>query len=72
MTDHRRLACEGRDDLFFPEDDDYDTKYTRKARYLCSMCPIRIKCRDKGIDNQEPYGIWGGLTPAEREALYVG
>ena len=66
-----RLACIDRDYLFFPEDDNYDAFLTNHAKALCGICPIFEVCRAKGIENQEPYGIWGGLTPEERRALYV-
>jgi len=59
------LACEGRDDLFFPDDDNYDTPNTNIARMLCARCPIRLECRMKG--DKEDWGIWGGLTPDERK-----
>jgi WhiB family redox-sensing transcriptional regulator len=72
LTEHKPLACEGRDDLFFPEDDDYNTPKTEQARALCRACPKLVECRQRGLDNEEPYGIWGGLTPEDRrEALNV-
>ncbi|OZD68101.1 WhiB family transcriptional regulator [Rhodococcus sp. 05-340-1] len=39
------------------------------AKAVCSLCPALTECRRYAIDVQEPHGIWGGLTPAERSAL---
>ena len=67
------IACDGRDDLFFPEDDNYDTVYTMIAKRYCSACPIFEQCQRQGLDDKERFGIWGGLTPDERrEILNVG
>ena len=66
MTD---LACVGRDDLFFPEDDDYNTARTETAKRLCYACPMFDICRAVGIENQEEHGVWGGLTPDERRSF---
>lgn len=49
--------------LFHPEPD----ASTLPAREVCARCPVREKClRDNLAD---PYGIVGGLTPAERLTL---
>jgi WhiB family transcriptional regulator, redox-sensing transcriptional regulator len=29
-------------------------------------------CRSHALEVREPYGVWGGLTEAERESLYDG
>ena len=61
------LACEGRDDLFFPDDDNYDTPQTDEAKALCNRCWNRVDCLAKGM--KEDWGIWGGLTPDERRRM---
>lgn len=40
---------------------------TEDAKRLCSFCPVREECRDYAIANDETDGIWGGLTPDERD-----
>lgn len=37
---------------------------------MCATCPVLRACRDYGVNAQEPYGIWGGLTAQERERRY--
>ncbi|QPK80796.1 WhiB family transcriptional regulator [Schaalia sp. ZJ405] len=37
-----------------------------EAIAICLQCPVRIQCRQWAIDSDEPFGIWGGLTPRAR------
>jgi WhiB family redox-sensing transcriptional regulator len=30
------------------------------------------QCREHALAVREPYGVWGGLTEDEREAIYAG
>jgi len=39
------------------------------ARAVCAECPVRAECLDCAIRNGEAYGVWGGLTPRERDEL---
>ena len=38
----------------------------RQARQLCAQCPVLTVCRDHALTAGEPYGIWGGMTEADR------
>ena len=33
------------------------------------MCPVRGQCLAYAVTADEPFGIWGGLDPHERENL---
>lgn len=35
---------------------------------VCSACPARAECLDYAIATDQPGGIWGGMTAAERTA----
>lgn len=52
-------------DLFFSE---LASKVTR-AKNICASCPSRQKCLDFAISEDVEFGIFGGMTPAERKAL---
>lgn len=39
------------------------------ARNLCARCPVRQKCLDYAMANDEEFGVWGGLSPSERDRL---
>lgn len=41
------------------------------AKSVCAGCPVRRECADYAIRAREPYGVWGGLTEEEREAIYA-
>ena len=41
-------------------------QFTRLAKEVCSRCPVKNKCLELANENDECFGIWGGLTPIER------
>jgi WhiB family redox-sensing transcriptional regulator len=42
------------------------------ARELCAGCGHLEACRAYGLENPELYGVWGGTTRRERQALRRG
>ncbi|QII03232.1 WhiB family transcriptional regulator [Rhodococcoides fascians A21d2] len=36
------------------------------AKDICRACPVLSQCRDFALRTHQSYGIWGGLTAAER------
>ena len=40
-----------------------------RAKEMCRACPVITQCRSHALAVGEPYGIWGGLSEAERELL---
>jgi WhiB family redox-sensing transcriptional regulator len=66
-------ACGQSDpDLAFKGDQNKEYEgdpYTREAmKGLCKKsCPIRRKCLDNAMVNDERFGIWGGMTTRERD-----
>ena len=66
-------ACVDEDpDLWFPTDShDYDI-----PRRICDPCPVKAACLDDVMADEGlylstayRYGMWGGLTPSERQTL---
>ncbi|CRZ13409.1 WhiB family transcriptional regulator [Mycolicibacterium neworleansense] len=58
--------------MFFGADgEDRPTRARRiqRAKQLCEDCPVLSACRDHALAAAEQHGIWGGLTPSERNAL---
>lgn len=41
---------------------------TAEAKAVCVGCPVRARCRDAAMTNDEQFGVWGGMSVAEREA----
>jgi WhiB family transcriptional regulator, redox-sensing transcriptional regulator len=52
------------EDALFPEASDQ-----KRARLLCSGCPVRFECLAEALDNRIEWGIWGGMTERERRLL---
>lgn len=58
--------CRGATDAF------YDEEHPEHARESCDRCPVRTQCLadalryEKGADATRRYGVWAGLTPAQR------
>lgn len=42
---------------------------SRAARRACRSCPVQRVCLASALWFGEEYGVWGGATPAQREAL---
>lgn len=59
--------------LFFPpstpERKDERERREIRAKSICKICPVRAECLEYATAIREPYGIWGGLTEAERRQL---
>lgn len=34
-------------------------------------CPVLEECRRYALDHEERYGVWGGMTEAEREVKFT-
>ena len=69
-------SCRGADsDLFFhPEGERGPSRSNREAaaKAICAMCPVLQQCRTAALAAREPYGVWGGLSEHEREAILGG
>lgn len=59
--------------LFFPpssaERKDERERRESRAKSICTVCPVRLQCLEYAMAIREPYGIWGGLTEAERRTI---
>ncbi|MDX1510391.1 MAG: WhiB family transcriptional regulator [Nitriliruptorales bacterium] len=49
-------------EAFFPE----KGGSTREAKRICAICTVRDECLEFALDNDERFGIWGGLSERER------
>lgn len=63
----QRGACRDHDpELWFSPAGSLDDK---KARGICADCPVLADCAEHSLIAPEPYGIWGGLTEKQRDAM---
>jgi WhiB family redox-sensing transcriptional regulator len=61
-------------DVFFhPEGERGPARRDRDAaaKAVCATCPVLGPCRAHALQVREPYGVWGGMTEDEREAVYA-
>lgn len=61
-----QALCAGADpELFFPSGDDPAVE----ARRICAACAVSSQCLAYAVTAEEPFGVWGGLDPRERQRL---
>lgn len=75
IREHGGTECEGEPEAFFFEEEgqDQNMRYkTQLAKQICAECPVRLLCLEYALESNEPYGIWGGLTRAERATVRKG
>lgn len=54
---------------FYPSVGTGLVNHIKTAKRVCGSCPVQTKCLQYAIDNDERFGIWGGLTAHERRKL---
>jgi WhiB family redox-sensing transcriptional regulator len=63
-------ACRGMDTAVFyhPDNERGPARERREqqAKRICQRCPVLTSCRRWALSTREPYGIWGGMSPAQR------
>lgn len=42
---------------------------TKEAKRICAACPVREECLEFSVENEERFGIWGGMSERERRRL---
>lgn len=46
-----------------------DQSFVARAKQICSGCPVWMDCLDFALDNDIEFGVWGGMTPGERDQM---
>ena len=59
-----QAKCRGLNDGLFP-----DAVDQKRAKLVCSGCPVRSECLAEALDNRIEWGVWGGMTERERRLL---
>ncbi|WP_353112100.1 WhiB family transcriptional regulator [Microbacterium sp.] len=59
------LCAQTDPEAFFPE----KGGSTRDAKRICGSCDVRGECLEYALNNDERFGIWGGLSERERRKL---
>ena len=61
----RALCAQTDPEAFFPE----KGGSTREAKKVCTSCEVRAECLAYALENDERFGIWGGLSEREIRKL---
>jgi WhiB family redox-sensing transcriptional regulator len=61
----RALCAQTDPEAFFPE----KGGSTREAKRVCRSCDVRTECLEFALENDERFGIWGGLSERERRRV---
>jgi WhiB family redox-sensing transcriptional regulator len=61
----RALCAQTDPEAFFPE----KGGSTREAKKVCLSCEVRVECLEYALEQDERFGIWGGLSERERRRL---
>lgn len=56
-------------DVFFPE---VGSAPLAQVRKICAGCPVSAECLELALRERIVWGVWGGLTSAERKRLRRG
>ena len=59
------LCAQTDPEAFFPE----KGGSTREAKRVCRGCEVRAECLEYALENDERFGIWGGLSERERRRI---
>jgi len=66
-------ACRGEDPetFFHPEGERGPRRRNREsaAKAVCARCPVVARCAAHALAVREPYGVWGGMSEDDREAI---
>lgn len=72
LTDSEILSASCRDmdiEIFYVDETDHrNRKAIKSAKAICQQCPIRFRCLEIAIANEE-FGIWGGTTERDRKRM---
>jgi Transcription factor WhiB len=68
-----RLCRSGLHDpnLWYPDAPNAEKKSAEPIK-ICYTCPVMVQCRAWAPTKHEIYGVWGGLSQDDREAIWKG
>ncbi len=58
-------------DLFFPDNRTQEAERLHQLKAICASCIHEKECLEYALEKQITHGIWGGKSPAERDAVVV-
>jgi WhiB family redox-sensing transcriptional regulator len=62
------LCAQTDPEIFFPD----KGERSHEAKALCMGCEHLIACQTWALENDERFGVWGGLSEADRKKIRKG
>lgn len=59
------LCAQTDPEAFYPE----KGASTREAKKVCGRCPVQAACLEYALTTDQRFGVWGGRSARERQAL---
>lgn len=66
---HTEALCRGSSPELFFFEAGQSKKKNHVVEQYCNYCPAKQRCLDYALNNDIRFGVWGGLTPAERNRI---
>lgn len=61
------LCAQTDPELWFPA----SGESSAPAKRVCSVCPVRLPCREHGLRETAERGVWGGLSETDRYRIHA-
>jgi WhiB family redox-sensing transcriptional regulator len=61
----RGICAQVGGDEWFPE----KGGTTKRAKLICSRCPVQAECLQYALDEDIDWGVWGGASREERQFM---
>jgi WhiB family redox-sensing transcriptional regulator len=61
----KALCAEVDPEIFFPD----KGERTAHVKQICKACIVKVECLEYSIQNNERFGVWGGLTEHDRRKV---
>lgn len=61
----RAKCADAEPETFYPE----KGQPADTAKAICAMCPVTKECLEYALANGEKFGVFGGLSPRERQQV---
>jgi WhiB family redox-sensing transcriptional regulator len=58
-------------DFFFPDGRAQEAEILHQLKAICTSCIHEKECLEYALEKQIPYGVWGGKSPSERDAVVI-
>src|SRR6187551_3836188 len=67
---HRAICRDEDPELFFPVGNSGPALLQiAEAKTVCRRCPVVSRCLSYALETNQSFGVWGGMSEGEREAL---